>query len=77
MDKDLYDLPPRELKKIPTVCGSLREALASLDKDRAFLKAGGVFNDDFIDSYIELKMAEVARFEMTPHPVEFQMYYSV
>ena len=56
MDKDLYDLPPRELKKIPTVCGSLREALASLDKDRAFLKAGGVFNDDFIDSYIELKM---------------------
>lgn len=76
MDKDLYDLPPRELKKIPTVCGSLREALASLDKDRGFLKAGGVFNDDFIDSYIELKMAEVARFEMTPHPVEFQMYYS-
>ncbi|MBB3019412.1 glutamine synthetase [Microvirga lupini] len=77
MDKDLYDLPPRELKKIPTVCGSLREALASLDKDRAFLKAGGVFSDDFIDSFIELKMAEVARFEMTPHPVEFQMYYSV
>ncbi len=76
MDKDLYDLPPRELKKIPTVCGSLREALDNLDKDRAFLKAGGVFNDDFIDSYIELKMAEVARFEMTPHPVEFDMYYS-
>jgi glutamine synthetase len=77
MDKDLYDLPPRELKKIPTVCGSLREALANLDKDRNFLKAGGVFNDDFIDSYIELKMTEVARSEMTPHPVEFQMYYSV
>ena len=76
MDKDLYDLPPRELKKIPTVCGSLREALANLDKDRAFLKAGGVFNDDFIDSYIELKMTEVQRFEMTPHPVEFEMYYS-
>jgi glutamine synthetase len=76
MDKDLYDLPPRELKKIPTVCGSLREALANLDKDRAFLKAGGVFNDDFIDSYIELKMQDVARFEMTPHPVEFVMYYS-
>ena len=76
MDKDLYDLPPRELKKIPTVCGSLREALQSLDKDRAFLKAGGVFTDDFIDSFIELKMTEVARFEMTPHPVEFVMYYS-
>jgi glutamine synthetase len=76
MDKDLYDLPPRELKKIPTVCGSLREALANLDKDRAFLKSGGVFNDDFIDSYIELKMQDVMRFEMTPHPVEFTMYYS-
>jgi glutamine synthetase len=76
MDKDLYDLPPRELKKIPTVCGSLREALACLDKDRGFLKAGGVFNDDFIDSYIELKMQDVMRFEMAPHPVEFTMYYS-
>jgi len=77
MDKDLYDLPPRELKKIPTVCGSLREALASLDKDRGFLKAGGVFNDDFIDSFIELKMQDVIRFEHTPHPVEFDMYYSL
>ena len=76
MDKDLYDLPPRELKKIPTVCGSLREALANLDKDRGFLKSGGVFNDDFIDAYIELKMQDVMRFEMTPHPVEFTMYYS-
>ncbi|HVB88999.1 MAG TPA: type I glutamate--ammonia ligase [Beijerinckiaceae bacterium] len=76
MDKDLYDLPPKELKKIPTVCGSLREALATLDKDRAFLKSGGVFNDDFIDSYIELKMGEVMRFEMTPHPIEYDMYYS-
>ena len=77
MDKDLYDLPAKELKKIPTVCGSLREALMSLDKDRAYLKAGGVFNDDMIDAYIELKMTEVMRFEMTPHPVEFDMYYSI
>ena len=77
MDKDLYDLPPKEVKKIPTVCGSLREALSNLDKDRAFLKAGDVFSDDFIDSYIELKMTEVMRLEMTPHPVEFDMYYSV
>jgi glutamine synthetase len=76
MDKDLYDLPKEELKQIPTVCGSLREALENLDKDRGFLKAGGVFDDDFIDAYIELKMTEVARFEMTPHPVEFEMYYS-
>ena len=73
---DLYYLPPHELKSIPTVCGSLREALQSLDQDRAFLKAGGVFDDDFIDSYIELKMSKVVRFEHTPHPVEFDMYYS-
>ena len=76
MDKDLYDLPPAELKQIPTVCGSLREALENLDKDRDYLKAGGVFDDDFIDSYIELKMTEVIRFEHTPHPVEYEMYYS-
>lgn len=76
MDKDLYDLPAKELKEIPTVSASLREALESLDKDREFLKAGGVFEDDQIDSFIELKMAEVMRFEMTPHPVEFDMYYS-
>ncbi len=77
MDKDLYDLPPKELKDIATVCGSLREALASLDADRAFLRAGGVFDDDQIDAYIELKMEEVLHFEMAPHPVEFAMYYSV
>jgi glutamine synthetase len=77
MDKNLYDLPPAELSKIPTVAGSLREALNSLDQDRAFLKMGGVFSDDMIDAYIELKMGEVERYDMTPHPVEFDMYYSV
>jgi glutamine synthetase len=77
MDKDLYDLPPEELKEIPTVCGSLREALNSLDADREFLKAGGVFDDDQIDAYIALKWDESMRYEMTPHPVEFDMYYSV
>ena len=77
MDKDLYDLPAEELKDIPTVCASLREALDSLDADREFLKKGNVFNDDQIDAYIELKMEEVLRFETTPHPVEFAMYYSV
>ena len=76
MDKDLYSLPPEELKEIPTVCASLREALENLDKDREFLKAGGVFDDDQIDSYIDLKMTEVIRFEHTPHPVEYEMYYS-
>jgi glutamine synthetase len=76
MDKNLYDLPPEELKKVPQVCGSLREALESLDKDRAFLKAGNVFNDDFIDAYMELKWEEVYAFEHTPHPIEFSMYFS-
>ena len=74
-DKNLYDLPPREQKKIPEVCGSLKEALENLDKDRAFLKKGGVMDDDFIDSYIELKMEEVMRLQLHPHPVEFDMYY--
>ena len=76
MDKDLYDLPPKELKKIPTVCGSLREALGHLEKDHEFLTTGGVFDEDFIESYIDLKMQDVIRFEHTPHPVEFDMYYS-
>ena len=75
MDKDLYALPPEELKNIPTVCGSLRQALESLDADRDFLKAGGVMDDDFIDAYIDLKMEDVMRLETTPHPVEFDMYY--
>jgi glutamine synthetase len=75
MDKDLYSLPPEELKNIPTVCGSLRQALESLDGDRDFLKAGGVMDDDFIDAYIDLKMEEVLRMETHPHPVEFDMYY--
>ncbi len=77
MDKDLYALPPEELKNIPQVCGSLREALESLEKDHAYLTKGGVFTEDFIESYIELKMNEVYTFEHTPHPVEFKMYYSV
>ena len=77
MDKNLYDLPPAELANIPTVAGSLREALKSLDEDRAFLKMGGVMTDDMIDAYIALRMEENMRYEMTPHPVEYDLYYSV
>ncbi|MDH4190878.1 MAG: type I glutamate--ammonia ligase [Betaproteobacteria bacterium] len=77
VDKNLYDLPPEEKKKVPNVCASLDEALAHLDKDRAFLTKGGVFDDDLIDAYIELKMEEVTRFRMTTHPLEFDMYYSL
>jgi glutamine synthetase type I len=76
-DKNLYDLPPEEDKKIPTVCSSLDQALDYLDKDRAFLTRGGVFTDDMIDAYIELKEEEVTRFRMTTHPVEYEMYYSL
>lgn len=75
-DKDLYDLPPEELKAIPTVCGSLREALDSLKADHAYLTDGGVFSEDFIQAWIDLKYTELMRYEMTPHPVEFDMYYS-
>jgi len=77
MDKDLYHLSPEELQDVPTVCGSLREALGHLDQDRAFLKKGGVFDDDQIDSYMALRWEEVYAFEHTPHPIEYQMYYSV
>ncbi|MDE3060511.1 MAG: type I glutamate--ammonia ligase [Pseudomonadota bacterium] len=77
MDKNLYDLPPEELKNVPTVSGSLRDSLAALDSNRAFLKKGGVMTDDLIDSYIDLKMQEVYKWEHTPQPIEFEMYYSV
>ena len=77
MDKNLYDLPPEELKDVPSVAGSLREALESLDKDREFLTKGDVFSDEQIDAYISLKMEEVEQLEHNPHPVEFKMYYSI
>jgi glutamine synthetase len=77
MDKNLYDLPPEELKHVPTVSGALRDSLTALSKDRAFLKKGDVFTDEQIDAYIELKMEEVYKLEHTPAPVEFLMYYSV
>jgi len=77
IDKNLYDLPPEELKDIPTVCGSLREALENLRADHAFLLKGDVFSKDLIDSYIELRYEEIHAFEHTPHPIEFLMYYSV
>ncbi|MFI2812046.1 MULTISPECIES: glutamate--ammonia ligase [Microbulbifer] len=76
-DKDLYDLPAEEVAEYPTVASSLEMALDALDADRAFLTEGGVFSDDAIDAYIELKREEVERLNMTTHPVEFDMYYSV
>ena len=75
-DKNLYDLPPEELAKVPTVCGSLREALDSLKADKAFLTAGGVFSEDLINAFIDLKMEEVMAYETMPHPIEYSLYYS-
>ncbi|MBU6420940.1 MAG: glutamate--ammonia ligase [Gammaproteobacteria bacterium] len=77
MDKDLYNLPPEEEKNIPQVCFSLEMALEHLNKDREFLKRGGVFSDDVLDAYLALKMQDVTRLRMTTHPVEFDMYYSL
>ena len=77
MDKILYDLPPEELKEIPTVAGSLAEALASLAADHEFLTRGGVLRNDFIEAYIELKNKEVDRIRLMPHPAEFELYYSL
>jgi len=76
MDKNLYDLPAEELAGIPTVCGSLREAMEELQKDMDYLLAGDVFTKDQIMAYIGLKMEEIEEYDMTPHPVEFKNYYS-
>jgi glutamine synthetase len=77
MDRNLYDLPPEDLDELPTVCASLAEALDALDRDRGFLTADEVFTDDLIDAYIALKRAEIEAVDGVPHPVEFQLYYSV
>jgi len=77
MDKNLYDLPPEEAAKVPNFCASLDEALDNLDKDRDFLIRGGVFSNDVLDAYIDLKMEEITRSRMTTHPIEFEMYYSL
>ncbi len=77
MDKNLYDLPPEEEAKVPTVAHSLEMALDALKADHDFLLKGGVFTQEFLDSYIELKNEEVRRLNTTTHPVEFEMYYSL
>lgn len=77
MDKNLYDLPPEELKEVPAVAIDLRQALDALDTDRAFLKKGDVFTDDLIDSYLNIKREELKEYDKTPHPLEFKMYYSL
>lgn len=77
MDQDLYELSPAEEAKLNTVSPSLDVALTALNADRAFLTKGGVFTDDMIDAYIDLKMEEVTTLRQSTHPVEFEMYYSL
>ena len=77
IDKNLYDLPASQAKKVPNVCSSLEMALDHLTKDHEFLTRGGVFSEAMLDAYIALKMEEVTRFRVTTHPVEFDMYYSL
>jgi glutamine synthetase len=77
MDRNLYDLPPDDLDNLPTVCATLAEALDALDRDRAFLTEDEVFTDDLIDAYLALKRQEIEAVDAVPHPVEFQLYYSV
>jgi glutamine synthetase len=75
-DKNLYDLPPEENAKIPTVCSSLEQALDYLEKDHEFLTRGGVFSEDMLEGYIAVKRAEVQRYRMQVQPIEFEMYYA-
>ena len=77
IDKNMYDLPPAQAKKVQHVCSSLEMALEEMQKDREFLTRGGVFSNDMLDAYIDLKMEEVTNFRMTTHPIEFAMYYSL
>jgi glutamine synthetase len=78
MDKDLYDLEPEEAAKIPTMPGSLDDALDNLEKDHAFLLKGGVFSNDVIETWIQYKRdKEVDPMRLRPHPYEFFLYYDV
>jgi glutamine synthetase len=78
VDRDLYDLPPEELAKVPQVPGSLEEALAALEADHDFLLAGGVFTPDVIETWVEYKREnEIDAVRLRPHPWEFYMYYDI
>jgi glutamine synthetase len=78
VDKDIYDLPPEELRNLPSVPRSLEESLAGLAADHDFLLEGGVFTEDLIETWIAYKMEnEVAQVGLRPHPLEFQLYYDI
>ena len=78
LDKNIYDLPPEELAQVPSVPGSLEDALSCLDEDHEFLLQGDVFTQDVIDTWIQYKRtAEVNPFRLRPHPYEFYLYFDV
>jgi glutamine synthetase len=78
VDKNLYDLPPEELENIPTVPGSLAEAIDALEKDYEFLTKGGVMSEKLIEDYIEYKRTEeIDPIRLRPTPLEFMLYYDV
>ncbi|MCF7929084.1 MAG: type I glutamate--ammonia ligase [Spirochaetales bacterium] len=78
LDKDIYDLPPEELAKVPTTPGSLREALEALEADHEFLLKGDVFTRDVIETWIDYKLQhEVLALDLRPHPWEFALYYDI
>ena len=77
LDKNIYELPPEELKKVPNVAGSLAEALDCLVKDHDFLLQGDVFTEDFLDMWISTKRKEHDALRLRPHPYEFFLYYDV
>ena len=75
VDVDLFELPAEELSSIATVPSSLNGALEALDADKKYLTEGGVFSEDFIKNWIEIKYEEVQQLRQRPHPHEFVMYY--
>ncbi|MCB1125855.1 MAG: glutamine synthetase, partial [Verrucomicrobiae bacterium] len=77
MDKNLYELPPEELAKVPQVPGSLDAALTALEQDHEFLCKGDVFTTDFVENYIAKKRAEADGIRLRPHPYEFFLYSDV
>ncbi len=76
MEENLYELQAKDRAKTASVCSSLKEAIEALEKDHAFLLKGDVFTKDMIEAYLDLKRAEWLRYRGTPHPVEFDMYFS-
>jgi glutamine synthetase len=77
VDKNIYDLPPEEKAGIASVPSSLSESIAALEADHEFLLAGGVFNEGLIEAYIELKQEEIDALALRPHPIEYELYYTI